>query len=121
MDILGIFGSFLASLRSLGRDLVFQGIPGENHSLPKTRMSPVLIKGPCGDKEIIYLKLMSKANYCSSSGQGQRVQSWLQANVPKPPTWQLSSEPTGQASAVWSLDRLFNRKQTRDHGLGPVV
>lgn len=41
--------------------------------LLQTLMSTVLIKDPSCDKEIIYLKLMSKANYCSRLGQGQSV------------------------------------------------
>ena len=36
-------------------------------------MSTVLIKDPSCDKEIIYLKLMSKANYCGRFGQEQSV------------------------------------------------
>jgi hypothetical protein len=41
--------------------------------LLQTLVSTVLIKDPSCDKEIIYLKLMSKANYSSRFGQGQSV------------------------------------------------
>lgn len=36
-------------------------------------MSAVLIKDPSCDKEIMYLKLTSEANYCGRLGQGQSV------------------------------------------------
>lgn len=73
--VLVVFRSLLASLRSLGHNLVFQGILREkkNYLLLQTLSSTVLIKDPSCDKEIIYLKVTSKANYCSRLGQGQSV------------------------------------------------
>lgn len=96
--MLVISGRSLASFRSPGRDLVFHGIPGakkKNHLLPQTLMSTVLIKAPSCGKEISYLKLMSKANYCSRFGQGQSVPE--QAAGKHAPPSDLATEPVSPA------------------------
>lgn len=59
--------------------------------LLQTLMSTVLIKDPSCDKEIIYLKLMSKANYCSRSGQGQSVPEQAAGKSSQPSN--LATEP----------------------------
>lgn len=81
-------------------------------------MSTVLIKDPSCDKEIIYLKLMSKANYYSRFGQGQRVPEQTAGKCSQP--CHLASEPVSPRDmpvplGPWITRSIANRLS--DHGI----